>query len=111
MLYEVITGYYLGDGATYLYQSGKEYKNIFPYWNWKKIPGTTTLQDDEPLPELTASGYRIPSDFVGGVSDGSDGIAVLDYNRLGVDAKKSWFIFNDQIVCLGAGVHSSQGLP
>ncbi|MCK3685351.1 polysaccharide lyase 8 family protein [Maribellus sp. YY47] len=108
---ENIQGYYLGDGATYLYQSGKEYKNIFPYWNWKKIPGTTTLQDDEPLPELTASGYRIPSDFVGGVSDGSDGIAVLDYNRLGVDAKKSWFIFNNQIVCLGAGVHSSQGLP
>jgi chondroitin AC lyase len=41
----------------YLYQSGKEYKNIFPFWDWKRIPGTTTLQDDEPLPVLTARGY------------------------------------------------------
>ncbi len=108
---ENLQGYYLGDGATYLYQSGKEYKNIFPFWDWKKIPGTTTLQDDEPLPVLTASGYRIPSDFVGGVSDGENGIAVLDYNRLGVAAKKSWFMFDDKIVCLGAGIESDENLP
>ncbi|WP_163324107.1 polysaccharide lyase 8 family protein [Draconibacterium mangrovi] len=108
---ENIQGYYLGDGASYLYQSGEEYKNIFPFWDWKKIPGATTLQDKNPLPVLTARGYRIPSDFVGGVSDGENGIAVLDYNRLGLGVKKSWFIFNDQIVCLGAGVNSTEGLP
>ncbi len=108
---ENIQGYYLGDGASYLYQSGKEYKNIFPFWDWKKIPGATTLQDEKPLPVLSARGYRIPSDFVGGVTDGVDGIAVLEYNRLGLGVKKSWFIFNDQIVSLGAGVNSSEGLP
>lgn len=108
---ENLQGYYLGDGATYLYQTGNEYKNIFPFWDWKKIPGTTTLQDDEPLPVLTARGYRIPSDFVGGVSDGENGIAVLDYNRLGVLAKKSWFMFDDKIICLGAGINSDENLP
>ncbi|NQU54999.1 MAG: polysaccharide lyase 8 family protein [Bacteroidetes bacterium] len=108
---ENLQGYYLGDGASYLYQTGQEYKNIFPFWDWKKVPGTTTLQDEEPLPVLTASGYRIPSDFVGGVSDGENGIAVLDYNRLGLQAKKSWFMFDDKIVCMGAGINSETGLP
>jgi len=107
---ENIQGYYLGDGATYLYQSGKEYENIFPYWDWKKIPGTTTQQDNKALPVLTASGYHIPSKFVGGVSDGKNGIAVMDYHRDGVSVKKAWFIFNDQIVCLGAGINSNSGL-
>jgi chondroitin AC lyase len=108
---ENLQGYYMGDGATYLYQSGKEYENIFPYWDWKKIPGTTTQQDDKELPVLTAAGYRIKSDFVGGVSDGKTGVAVMDYNRNGLSAKKAWFIFNDQIVCLGAGITAESGIP
>lgn len=108
---ENIQGYYLGDGASYLYQSAKEYKNIFPFWDWKKVPGATTLQDENPLPVLTSRGYRIPSDFVGGVSDGSNGIAVLDYNRLGLGVKKAWFMFDDKIVCLGADVNTSEDLP
>ena len=108
---ENIRGYYLGDGATYLYQSAKEYENIFPFWDWKKIPGTTTHQDDKELPVLTAGGYHIPSNFVGGVSDGKSGVAVMDYVRDGVSAKKAWFIFNDQIICLGAGITSNTGIP
>ncbi len=108
---ENLQGYYMGDGATYLYQSGKEYENIFPYWDWKKIPGTTIQQDDKELPVLTASGYRIKSDFVGGVSDGKSGVAVMDYNRNGLSAKKAWFIFNDQMVCLGAGITAESGIP
>ncbi len=108
---ENLRGYYLGDGATYLYQSGKEYDNIFPFWNWKKIPGTTTQQDSNELPVLTAAGYRLPTDFVGGVSDGQTGIAAMDYRRDGVSAKKTWFIFDNQIVCLGAGITCTSGVP
>ena len=108
---ENIRGYYLGDGATYLYQSGKEYENIFPYWDWKKIPGTTTLQNDKELPVLTASGYRIKSEFVGGVSDGQNGIAAMDYKRDGVTAKKSWFNLDGMIFCLGAGINATEPFP
>lgn len=108
---ENLCGYYLGDGATYLYQSGKEYDNIFPFWDWKKIPGTTAQQDSKELPVLTAAGYRLPTDFVGGVSDGQTGIAAMDYRRDGVSAKKAWFIFNNQIVCLGAGITCASGVP
>lgn len=108
---ENIQGYYMGDGATFLYQTQKEYEDIFPFWDWKKIPGTTVHQDDEKLPVLTASGYRIESNFVGGVSDGENGIAVMDYNRNGLKARKSWFMFNDKIVCLAAGISSAENLP
>ncbi len=106
---ENIQGYYMGDGATFLYQSGQEYENIFPFWDWKKIPGTTTQQDDEVLPVLTARGYRIESKFVGGVSDGESGIAVMKYNRNGLKAHKSWFMFDGNIVCLGSGISASGG--
>lgn len=108
---ENIQGYYMGDGAAFLYQSGKEFTNIFPFWDWKKIPGTTIHQDDEPLPVLTCSGYRIKSDFVGGVSDGENGIAVMKYIRNGLTANKSWFMIDNKIVCLGSGISSSEGFP
>ncbi|MEZ5199646.1 MAG: polysaccharide lyase 8 family protein [Bacteroidales bacterium] len=107
---ENVQGYYMGDGATFLYQTTEEYRNIFPFWDWKKIPGTTIQQDSDTLPILTARGYRIESNFVGGVSDSKNGIAVMDYNRNGLTAHKSWFMFNDMIVCLGSGINSFENL-
>jgi chondroitin AC lyase len=41
---------------------------------------------------------------VGGVSDGTNGCAALDYRRDGVRARKAWFFHGDTIVCLGAGI-------
>jgi chondroitin AC lyase len=108
---ENIQGYYMGDGATFLYQTQEEYKDIFPFWDWKKIPGTTVHQDNDTLPVLTAHGYRIESNFVGGVSDGKNGIAVMDYKRNGLNSHKSWFMFDDKIVCLGSGIKSVENLP
>lgn len=35
----------------------------------------------------------------------------MDYNRNGLKVHKSWFMFDDKIVCLGAGINSSEGLP
>ncbi len=108
---ENIQGYHLGDGVTFLYQSNKEYENIFPFWDWKMLPGTTIIQDTAALPYLTAWGYHIESDFVGGVSDNINGIAVLDYNRDGLKAHKSWFMFDNKIVCLGSDIHAETEFP
>jgi chondroitin AC lyase len=104
---ENIQGYHLGDGATYFYQSNEEYTDIFPYWDWKMIPGTTAFHDAVPLPVLSCSGYNIASDFVGGASDGRDGIATLSYTRDSLYAQKAWFFFDDAVICLGAGIHSN----
>ncbi|WP_282035757.1 polysaccharide lyase 8 family protein [Saccharicrinis aurantiacus] len=108
---ENIQGYHMGDGVTFLYQSGNEYENVFPFWDWRKLPGTTLIQKTDTLPYLTAWGYHINSDFVGGVSDGANGIAVLDYNRDGLEAKKAWFMFDDKIVCLGSGIKAQTEFP
>ena len=35
----------------------------------------------------------------------------MNYIRNGLNAHKSWFMFDDMIVCLGSGINSSEGLP
>ncbi|PQJ76593.1 polysaccharide lyase 8 family protein [Polaribacter glomeratus] len=104
---ENIQGYYLGDGVSLLYSNGDEYKDIFPFWDWKQLPGTTIIQDEKPLPIIKFSDFKTDSEFVGGVSNNENGIAVLDYNRDGLKAKKSWFLFDEKIVCLGADIEAN----
>lgn len=105
---ENIQGYYLGDGVSLLSTTGKEYENIFPFWDWKKLPGTTIIQDKNPLPIIKFSGFKTNSVFVGGVSNANNGIAVMNYDRDGLKAKKAWFMFNDKIVCLGSDISSNK---
>ena len=101
---ENLSGLYLADGATYIYRTGDEYTDIFPVWNWRQLPGVTCAQADSPMPSFTYS--NLTTKFTGGVSDGVNGCAVLDYLRNGVSAKKAWFFAEDQIVCLGAGIQA-----
>jgi chondroitin AC lyase len=97
---ENLSGFHLGDGCLYLYRTGDEYADIFPVWDWKKLPGVTCVQDA--LPEFQSS--AVPRDFVGGISHENTGLAALDYAREGVAAKKSWFFHDDVIVCLGTDI-------
>jgi chondroitin AC lyase len=100
---ENLSGGLLADGALFLYRSGREFENIYPVWDWHKLPGVTCSPTSPLRPD---SKQRNAGAFVGGVSNGSDGVAVLDYDRHGVKAKKSWFFFDGRIVCLGAGISS-----
>lgn len=97
-----LSGYYLGDGATYLYGSGNEYTDIFPLWDWWMLPGVTCPRGKGPLPRFGS--YQLATDFAGGVTDGQNGCAALDYVRDGLKAKKAWFVGPDRLVCLGSGV-------
>ena len=99
---ENLLAYHLADGTSFTYVKGDEYENVFPFWNWKQLPGATIPQRDEPLPLLNWHGYRNDSDFVGGVSDGVYGAAAMDFNRDGVTGRKGYFFFDDEIVYLGA---------
>ena len=107
---ENLSGALLGDSALYLYKTGREYEDIFPVWDWHKIPGVTAASKGKLLPSRPQNA----GEFVGGVTDGTDGVAVLDYNRtnllsrnpLGLTAKKSWFFFDGQVVCLGTAITS-----
>ena len=46
------------------------------------------------------------TDFVGAVSDGLYGVAAFDFKSPHdpLIARKSWFFFDDEYVCLGAGI-------
>lgn len=104
---ENLSGRYLADGAMFVYQTGNEYKNIFPVWDWRRLPGVTDAATGNNLKPVG----KMDTDFAGGVSDGRYGAAGLDYHRDGVSARKSWFFFDHEIVCLGAGIHSATKEP
>ena len=39
----------MADGATYIYKDDKEYLDIFPLWDWRKLPGVTAFEDNAPM--------------------------------------------------------------
>jgi chondroitin AC lyase len=95
---------YFSYGANFISVDGDEYKNIMPVWDWSMIPGTTfPYLTSFPARENWGSNYG-KTNFVGGVSDGAYGVSVLDLDNAGIKAKKSWFFFDDEIVCLGAAI-------
>lgn len=95
---------HLSDGANFLYLTGDEYKDIFPVWDWTKVPGTTAIQGTLETGEPNAIGARGLTAFAGGVSDGTYGMAAMDLHRGALTAKKAWFFFDDSYLCLGAGI-------
>jgi chondroitin AC lyase len=104
---ENLLGYHLADGALYVYARGDEYDDIFPVWDWRKIPGVTCAQGDGEPPRFRE--VRGANDFVGGVTDGRAGVAALDFARDGVAAKKAWFFTDNGVVCLGHAITAPAG--
>lgn len=104
---ENLLGYHTADGMLLAQRSGTEYTNIFPLWDWKKIPGVTTAQT--PLPHFDHT--AVPVDFVGAASDGVHGVAAMAYVRDHVTAQKAWFFGDEGVVALGAGINSDIAAP
>jgi chondroitin AC lyase len=100
---ENLLGLHLGDSVTYFYRTGTEYNDLFPVWDWRRLPGTTCRQDQGSLVP-NPSACRGRSNFVGGLSDGECGIAAMEYIRDGLHARKAWFFLDRAVVCLGAGI-------
>lgn len=105
-------GYYLADGALFVYGSGREYLNIFPVWDWRKVPGVTTYASDAAVPALKKSYYPgNGSDFVGGISDGKQGLSVMELKRDGLTVRKYCLFTPEALVVLGSGIQSDSLLP
>lgn len=107
---ENLKGYFLTEGANTIVIEGNEYRNIFPVWDWARIPGTTVPQKAT-IPRPTQ--WEKPGNalFAGGVSNGKYGVTTYHMQNpdfsVYTDAKKSWFMFGEEIVCLGAGISST----
>jgi len=102
---EGLKNLHLADGVNLVLRTGDEYDGIFPVWDWRRLPGTTTEQGSYSLKPASDWGVRGTSTYVGGVSDGTCGATAFDYARLNVAAKKAWFFFDDEYVALGAGIN------
>lgn len=106
------TTHHRADGTNYLQLKGDEYHNIWPVYDWQKISGTTILQKPElhSIDNIQLDGV---TDFVGAVTDGLYGAVAFDFisPHDGTKARKSWFFFDEEYVCLGAGIASYTNLP
>ncbi|HEX8037943.1 MAG TPA: polysaccharide lyase family 8 super-sandwich domain-containing protein [Chryseosolibacter sp.] len=109
---EGLKNHHLGDGSNFISVSGKEYLDIFPVWDWQKIPGTTVVQKPS-LPHWKEIARKGLTDFVGGVSNGTYGAAAFDFKSAHdpLKARKAWFFFDDEFVCLGSGISAESGYP
>lgn len=107
---ENMKAYFVSDGGNAIVKTGDEYYNIFPVWNWNRIPGTTAPQMEKVPLGKNAWELRGTSTFAGGVSDATYGATTYSYNDTydGIDtqARKAWFFFDDEVVCLGSGITS-----
>ena len=113
------------NGMTYIYDEDKQYTEN--YWNTVnplRLPGTTVVPVNIGTGKPDGSGFAQGGDFcskeswVGGTSIGNYGVSGMSFSGetqgIAGDApvsyapdlkgKKSWFMFDDEIVCLGAGI-------
>ena len=108
---EGLMNHHRGDGTNYLSRTGNEYTDISPVYDWQKIPGTTILQKPS-LPSENKIQKKGLTDFVGAVTDGKYGAAAFDFKSPHdpLAARKGWFFFDNEYVCLGAGISSDSKL-
>lgn len=105
-------GYYMGDGATYYYMRGDEYLNVFPLWNFRLIPGTTSFGfATGPMPTVHSQDATNKSYKVGALSDtpqvgqgGDVSFSAMELNRNGIRAKKMWIFTPRYVLCLGGDI-------
>lgn len=110
---ENVKGWYTGIGMTSLY-NGDLSQFSDGYWatvDMGRLPGTTT---DHVLPEPKDwASYYNREPWVGGASlDGMYGTAGMEFalsgsTKTSLEGKKSWFMFDNEIVALGTDIRSS----
>ncbi|MEV3972026.1 polysaccharide lyase 8 family protein [Streptomyces sp. NPDC050698] len=87
---------------------------FWPTVDWYRLPGTTVstkrLADREGGEWGTA---RPDARWVGGTTDGTYAALGQHLKGLGstLEARKSWFCVADAVICLGAGITCSDGVP
>jgi len=134
-------GWYTSDGAVYVYNDAPEQQFTVDYFNydtgvnWARYPGTT--EDTQPRTESNialSQTYRPEPAFSGGVQVDNDYAVVamefVDYHnetestyeateyggglpvhKSTLKAHKSWFLFDNEVVCLGTDINAKDGFP
>lgn len=113
---ENLKGWYTGDGMYQIHQQGDQFLNdYFPTVNYYTLPGTTV--DTRPLARESNNFQECLSEenHVGGLKVRDFLVSGMILNKKGTNhsgedahlnltAKKSYFIWEDFLICLGAGI-------
>lgn len=108
---ENLKGAFSADGVLMVSVDGGEYDDIYPVWDWKRLPGLTVADDGQPIKYYGQAKPLNASKFVGGVSDKEYGAFGMVLDRDGIRADKAYFFSDDMIVCLGSGLTSKNQSP
>lgn len=112
---ENLRGWYTGDGMTYLYLNDDDYGDFYlTTADQHRMPGTTVDINRNRPQSARTSREQSSKDFVGGVSFNNEyGVSAMDfqqhYEDMDLHAKKSWFMFDNEVVALGSGINSISG--
>lgn len=102
-----LKGWHQGDGMTYLYIGNSENQFDSDFWptvDPYHLPGITV--ETNTLNNSADEAATTDQNWVGGAQVANTyGVAGMSlHNTNALYAKKSWFMFDDEIVCLGAGI-------
>lgn len=107
-------GRYVSYGTTVLFTDDDQSGGIDLEngWDWTRWPSSTTLrlQNEELLSNSSARNFSDQA-FLGGAASGNEGVFGMSLHDNTFDpsfrAKKSWFCFGDQIICLGSDIQNT----
>lgn len=104
---ENLKGGYGTAGVNLVLRTGREYDNIYPTWDWYRLPGTTS----ERAAAGTGGAYSLLPDhhfgataMAGGASNGNVGGSIYQMNEYGITANKSYFFFDRGEVAMGNSI-------
>ncbi|MEU0021504.1 polysaccharide lyase 8 family protein [Streptomyces rochei] len=111
-------GWHTGAGMLTWWANGTrsdQYTDWFwPTVDWYRLPGTTV--STRRLADRAGGEWGAPKPdvrWVGGTTDGEYAAVGQHLKGLGstLEARKSWFFLDDEVVCLGAGISCADGVP
>ncbi|GAA2593457.1 MULTISPECIES: polysaccharide lyase 8 family protein [Streptomyces] len=111
-------GWHTGAGMLTWWVNGTrsdQYTDWFwPTVDWYRLPGTTV--STRRLADRAGGEWGAPKPdvrWVGGTTDGEYAAVGQHLKGLGstLEARKSWFLLDDSVICLGAGITCADGVP
>ncbi|MGW0418355.1 polysaccharide lyase 8 family protein [Streptomyces sp. NPDC003015] len=109
-------GWHTGAGmlSWWAADSGQYTDWYWPTVDWYRLPGTTV--STKRLPDRAGGEWGEPKPdvrWVGGTTDGEYAAIGQHLKGLGstLQARKSWFCLADAVICLGAGITCTDGVP
>ncbi|MER6135866.1 polysaccharide lyase family 8 super-sandwich domain-containing protein [Streptomyces sp. NPDC001815] len=116
-------GWHTGAGMLYWWAAGQadrayradQYTDWFwPTVDWYRLPGTTV--STKRLADRAGGEWGEPrpaTRWVGGTTDGEFAAVGQHLKGLGstLEARTSWFCLSDAVICLGAGITATDGVP